>query len=492
MWLETVANHARCAAQHARGREAIDAALRLMREHGLREHEYALHAHGASLALAAGDPDTAQQHLDAMRPVLDGRAQADQTHYWHYQAGLSLARGDTAKAVELARTAIENSGEIGGPYRSAGHALSLGQALLRAGVPAQALEHIDAALDAAQRINASLLVFTALLMRAACLLRLQRHAEVEPALQEAWGEGSKRDFATPGAWWLPEVMTELAQAAIERDIETPYVRRFVRRHALPGPDTCQAEWPWPLLLRSFGEFEAVLHDEPMLRSGGKTAHRPVDLLRVMLAHGSGPLPVSTALEWLWPDGEPAAQRKAFDVALLRLRRTLGDERLLHLEGSRLWLDERWVWSDVSALRSLMQRIGSAHGATLAQLQTWSRELLALMRGPFLASETADWALVARQRYQQRFVVTVSQLAAHIEPKDPVEAIRLYERALDVEPLAESLSRRLMRLHVLRGDRAEALRVYRACRTMLLVAEGLLPSPETRALAAELGLATTAD
>jgi hypothetical protein len=139
VWLETVANHARCAAQYDRGREAVDQALALLNRHGLRQHVYALHAHGASIALAAQDPDTAQRHIDAMRPVLDGGPQADQTHYWHFQAGLALLRGETARAVELARAAQDNSAEIGGPYRSAVHAMSLGQALLRAGDAGAAL-----------------------------------------------------------------------------------------------------------------------------------------------------------------------------------------------------------------------------------------------------------------------------------------------------------------------------------------------------------------
>ena len=45
----------------------------------------------------------------------------------------------------------------------------------------------------------------------------------------------------------------------------------------------------------------------------------------------------------------------------------------------------------------------------------------------------------------------------------------------------------MQLHAERGDRAEALRVWRACRTLLRVAEGLEPARETLALAATLGL-----
>ncbi len=495
VWLETVANHARCAAQPERGREAIDKALRLLRQHGLKHHAYALHAHGASLALAAGDTDGAQAHLDAMRPVLDGVPQADQTHYWHFQAGLALARGDTPRAVELARSALDNAGEIGGPFRSAMQTLSLAQALLRAGEPAEALAHADRALGAALGIGAALVVFTATLMRAAALLRLGRE-DADAALREGWAQGARSDFAVTASWWLPEVMAELAQAALARQIEPAYVRRFVRRHALPGPDPAQADWPWPLLLRAFGPFEALLHDEPLTRSSGKTAQRPLDLLRALLAQGTGGLPVATAMQWLWPEADTAAQRKSFDVALLRLRRTLGDSpgdsmvkaRLLLLEGGRLRLDERWCWSDVGALHALLQDIGAAHGASLAQLQDWGRRLLGLMRGPFLAGEDADWVRAAREKNRRRFVVAVAQLAERIEPLDAPAAQRLYERALDVEPLAESLSRRLMRLHAARGDRAEALRVWRACRTMLWVAESLEPGRETRALAAELGLA----
>jgi len=146
-----------------------------------------------------------------------------------------------------------------------------------------------------------------------------------------------------------------------------------------------------------------------------------------------------------------------------------------------------VWTDVAALAALMQQIGSAHGAPLATLQRWSTQLLELMRGPFLAGDEHDWAQAARSRYRQRFIVTVSLLAEHIEPLDDGAAARLYERALDMDPLAESLARRLMRLHARRGDHAEALRVLRMARTMLMLGAGLGPARETLQLAAELGL-----
>jgi two-component SAPR family response regulator len=109
---------------------------------------------------------------------------------------------------------------------------------------------------------------------------------------------------------------------------------------------------------------------------------------------------------------------------------------VRLEGGKLSLDESRVWSDVGALHVLMQRIGSARGAALDELRGWARSLLGLMRGAFLDGEEAAWAQVARQRHRQRFVITVAQLAAHMEPLDAQASIQLYERALDVEPLAD--------------------------------------------------------
>ncbi|MEK8032654.1 bacterial transcriptional activator domain-containing protein [Ideonella sp. DXS29W] len=487
VWLETLATHARYAAEPERGQQAIDAALQIVRQHGLRQHKYALHAHGASLALAAHDAKAARDHIEAMRPTLDRGPQADQTHYWHFSAGLALLQCDTASSIELARAALDNSAEIGGPYRTATHALSLGQALLAAGRYGDATAAMDQALAAARPIDAQLLVFTALLMRAACLHRQDRQAEALAALQEAWSTAAARGFRATAVWWLPEVVADMAALALAHDIETGFVRRFVRLHALPAPTHSPDNWPWSLTLRTFGEFEASLHETPLGRTGGKTAQRPLDLLRAILAHGESPLPVATVLDWLWPDTDPGAQRKAFDVALLRLRRLLGDAQLVRLEGGKLSLDGRWVWSDVGALHGLMQQIGSAHGASMAQLRAWGQPLLGLMRGPFLIGEDAPWVQSARQRYQQRFVITVAQLASHIEPLDPAASVQLYERALDIEPLAESLSRRLMRLHSQLGQHAEALRAWRACCTMLGVAAGIGPSEDTRRLAVELGL-----
>ena len=62
-----------------------------------------------------------------------------------------------------------------------------------------------------------------------------------------------------------------------------------------------------------------------------------------------------------------------------------------------------------------------------------------------------------------------------------EAIRHYDRATEVEPLAENLYRRLMLAHVEQGSPAEAMRVYRRCRERLSLQVSMAPSRETQAL-----------
>ena len=58
---------------------------------------------------------------------------------------------------------------------------------------------------------------------------------------------------------------------------------------------------------------------------------------------------------------------------------------------------------------------------------------------------------------------------------------LYQRGLELDSLAEPLYRRLMVCHQQRGDRAEAINVYRRCRDSLSIVLGVRPSTETENL-----------
>jgi LuxR family maltose regulon positive regulatory protein len=485
MWYESVASHARFTGQHERAAAAIAAALELLQRHGLQRHAYALHAHGAAIELAAGHADRAAGHLQAMRPVLEQQAQADQTHYWHMHAGWHLLRGDTGQALAAAQMALSNSQEIGGPYRTAAHQCSLGTAWLAQGDAVAALAPLRAALAAAQSMGATLMVFTAGLLLSQALEHSGDQPGADAALRDAMAVGAVQDPVTTSGWWCPQWLAQRMARALHLGIEPAFARRFARRAGLACPDPALSTWPWPLRVYAFGEWRIEQEERPLAAPGGRPQQRPFDLLRALLAQDGQALRVSTALEWLWPESEHDAQRKAFDAALLRLRRLLGDDSLVRLEAGQLLLDRARVWSDVAALSTLADQAETTTG--LPECMQLAQRVLSLVRGPFLPDAESPWAMAARERYRRRFVRTIAHLAQGIETQAPEHAAHLYERALDVDPLAESLHRHLMQLFARGGEHAEALRAWRHCRAMLHLAAGLAPSAETRALAGRLGL-----
>lgn len=485
LWLHGVAAYARFTADAERGRRAVREALELIERHGLTLHAYNLHGFGTALALAIGDADGAAHHLHAMRATLADRSQDDQTHYWHLATGLAVLRGQAQQALELARLTLELSGEIGGTYRSTVHRLSLANALTLAGELAAAREHARAVLEQARAIDAWLNVFSAGLLVSHLDHHLGAPTQADATLAEALAVGRTHDYRVTSGWWVPGLVAGRMARALVAGIERDYARRFARRAALRCPDRTLEDWPWHLALRGFGEFAVRVDDEPLAVAGARVPQRPLDLLRLVLAHGGTAVPVTTALDALWPEADHEQQRKAFDAALLRLRRMLGDRALLQLDGTRLVLDPALCWSDVDALAATDWSPAPLGGDTGA-LVALSQQLLRLVRGPLLDGLDTPWAMAARERARRRFVLALLPIAERLEALAPAEATRLYERALQSDPLAESLARRLIALHLSRGERTEALRAWQQCKALLTL-HGEAPAPATVALARQAAL-----
>ncbi len=109
--------------------------------------------------------------------------------------------------------------------------------------------------------------------------------------------------------------------------------------------------------------------------------------------------------------------------------------------------------------------------------------LALYRGHFLALDApVPWTLPPRDRLQARLVRAVLAAGDALERQGEWSRARaLYERALDVDNLAEAIYRRLMVCLREAGDAAGALTTYRRCRELLSIVLGRAPSPETEAV-----------
>ncbi|MFC4158435.1 bacterial transcriptional activator domain-containing protein [Chitinimonas lacunae] len=487
-WYQSVATYCRFVADHERGLAAVEAGLPLCREAAAPHQAYALNSKGVSIALSAHDADRAEHYLEAMRPFVETATPGDQTHYWNLRTGLTLLRGELKTALEYARTTLINSGEIGGAYRTAVHHVSLALVLLARGEAEPALQQFEAAGAIGERIDAGLLRFSCALLGSACLARMGYEDEADARLATALKLGAHEQYLTTSAWWLPNVVAERCARALALDLEPTYVRRLIRYRQLRNPDPTLEQWPCQAHLHAFGSFSLQLRGEP-LTFGAKAQNKPLELLKLLLANGGRPLGVARVMECLWPEAEGEARRKSFDAALLRLRRLLDDAPVVNLDGGKLGLQDDSVWSDVHAFLSLAETIDRSEEADAPRLNTQATRLLALYRAPFLEHEEAPWALEARERLRKRFVGTVDRLGARLEVLGLAEeTVRLYERATDADPLAESLYRRLMGVYLRLGRQAEALRTYRRCRDMLSILLGIRPSAETERLAREISAA----
>ena len=476
-WWIFVGWNALMAGDHRQALHAADAAQAIAREYGQSWPDFfcnmiRAYVHGleGDTARAAALLDRIEARIDAGRPteVLAlnvGRCLVARTH------------GETALAAAFAQRALVAIDETGGAMLQVLGPLLVVPALVEAGQLASARERIDAvrrrAANACFRYDALLAIDEAYLMLAQGS-RGEAHAALRTALSSAHGGGSDATFR-----WLAGGLPRLLGEALRAGIETDHVRALIRKLDV-APDASDSDaWPWRIRVRTLGHF-AVEIDDVELRPKGKAPRRPLDLLRFVVAAGGSNVPSSAALAALWPSGEGDALH-AFESALHRLRKLLGRDDAIGYVDGLLTLNRNVVWLDTRAFERLVERLDTeaAHEPVRATIEA----LLRLYRGHFLADDRdAPWTLGVRERLRSRFLRAMCLLGDRCEAAgDWDEAVRVYQRGIELEDLAEELYRRLIVAYRTLGQHASALQAYRRCRQMLSVMLGLQPSASLEAL-----------
>ena len=218
------------------------------------------------------------------------------------------------------------------------------------------------------------------------------------------------------------------------------------------------------------------------------------LLVLQRAH---PVPREELAEVLWPGRLPRAWSVSLSAIISKLRATLGsvgmdrDGSIVSAFGCyqlRLPADA-WVDLDVAAasLHSAESEVASGKAAA-----AYGGALVAvtILRRPFLPGDDGPWVQARREPLRSELVRALDCMIACLEANGELElAVRNAEELVTLEPFRETGYRHLMRLHAARGDRAQALRVYEACRERLADELGVGPSAETEALQLALLKAT---
>jgi len=279
----------------------------------------------------------------------------------------------------------------------------------------------------------------------------------------------------------PDLAARFANLALERGIETAYVRSLIERHGLVAPEDACAQWPFRLRIRVLGGFELIRDGEPM-RFTGKTQQRPLDLLKYLVAAGGRGVDAEKIMGALWPEADGAAAKSSFDSALFRLRKLVDIDDAIDLSSGQMSIARTLVWTDLWACEAALANAtnGEVAPATAAQ------RLLDAYPGPLLGSDESPWVAKPRDALRSRFVRALMELGDALEQAgDWPTAINVYRRGLEADNLAESIYRGLMRALAAKGDHAEALTAFRRCRELLSIVLGAKPAAETERLHREI-------
>ena len=150
-------------------------------------------------------------------------------------------------------------------------------------------------------------------------------------------------------------------------------------------------------MRAFGALAVEIGGAPMT-SSRKESRRLLELLGVLAAHGSTPLPQDQIADALWPDADGDAARNALDNALHRLRKTLGGDDRIVLRQGALALNPQRCWTDVGALERLLAQIDAAPPLQRPALTQRAHRLTV---APLLPGEALPIVAARRETLQRR-------------------------------------------------------------------------------------------
>jgi two-component SAPR family response regulator len=243
----------------------------------------------------------------------------------------------------------------------------------------------------------------------------------------------------------------------------------------------------PVRIYTLGRFSLLLQGQPAV-FGRKMPHRPLELLKAIIAAGGRDISLCMLTSVLWPDSDGDDAKRAFDTTLFRLRKILGDERVIVLREGKVSLDSRYCWTDVWAFERLAGRLNRIRnldttGKDALALEQLGAQLLALYQDHFLALEDmTPWSVSLRERLRSKYIHTLLETGHYWEIHGFWEkAIACYLKGLEVDDLIESFYQRLMVCQLELQRYSEGMATYRRCCRVLSISLGLRPEAETETI-----------
>jgi len=254
--------------------------------------------------------------------------------------------------------------------------------------------------------------------------------------------------------------------------------------SLALPDLEQWQGPHAVQVCLLGGFRVLVHGERVEVRAGAKMEALLACLGLASAQGLGH---DVLLRRIWPDSELTLARHALNSLVHRLGTLLADalsgaRPIVQMAGQYRLNWEAGISVDVAEFRNLVSR-GDAHdrsGQSFAASRLYAQAAnlycgdLAGGEGPVLSLE--------RDRLRAMHLALLMRLADLSFARRELSACLAYAtELLTFDPCREDAHRLIMRCHVRRGERSQALRHYRTVTRILQSEFDVAPEPATDAL-----------
>ncbi len=262
----------------------------------------------------------------------------------------------------------------------------------------------------------------------------------------------------------------------------------------PPSSSAVHQTSWPILICVLGNFRVLKAGQPLIL---RNANKMQSLLANLAVAPSQSLPREAVLEAVWPGIELSLAAKSLYSLTYQLHKLLGDQLagaapVIQADGFYRLNTEAGVGLDTvwfEALALMGERQAHAGDRALA-VQTYLNAV-DLYQGDLIVSASAH-ALIAREFLRSRYLTLLAHLADEsFADGQYLDTLNYATRLLSVDPCREDAHRLIMRCHVQRGERAQALHQYQLCKHLLATEYDAIPEAATTELFHRIRLAQTA-
>jgi len=217
----------------------------------------------------------------------------------------------------------------------------------------------------------------------------------------------------------------------------------------------------PLSIRLLGKLRVERDGQQLCVPAGK----PRELFAYLVLHPRRMHHREALAEVLFPETDPARARRHLCDVVYRLRHALGSDWIA-AEGEYLSVAEKDLWVDVREFNGTQD----------------ASNAIDLYSGDLLEDLDATWLLPSRAQLRERAIILLERRCHDlIACNEPVAALDLAHRWIEVEPLSERAHCASMRLYAQLGRFTRALDQYRYLSEILDDELGIQPSQSTRTL-----------